>query len=120
MANDDRQIRPFADWLLEQRRGLLHAELGEALNGLLDAVIEHHKGGSLTLTVSVKPAGDNDLTVFITDEVKVKKPEPGRPAALFFVDDDKNPRRENPRQQSFASLREVPGASDTSPQEAAQ
>lgn len=108
----DRRVRPFADFLLEQRRGLLHHELSEGLNELLEAVLEHGKNGSLTLTVTVKPAGAGDMTVFVTDDVKVKKPEGDRPASLFFVDDDRNLTRENPRQMSFESLREVPKPDD--------
>lgn len=110
MTDTDRRIRPFADWLLEQRRGTLHAELGDGLNELLDAVVEHNKGGTLTLVVHVKPAGVGDETVFVSDEVKVKKPVGDRPATLFFVDDDRNLTRENPRQLSFETLRSVDGA----------
>lgn len=107
---DDRRIRPFADWLVEQRRGLLHAELGEGLNELLDAVVELGKPGTLTLTVHVKPAGVGDETVFVSDAVKVNKPQADRPAALFFVDDERNLSRENPRQLSFETLRAVDDA----------
>lgn len=114
---EDRRIRPFADWLVEQRRGLLHSELGDALNELLGAVVELGKPGTLTLTVHVKPAGVGDETVFVSDDVRVKKPEPERPAALFFVDDERNLSRENPRQLSFETLRAVEGGAGAEPKE---
>lgn len=115
MLDPDRTARPFADWLIEQRGGRLHAEVTTALGELLDAVIEHDKGGSLTIVIRVRPAGSGvgAGTVFVTDDVVVKAPSGERPAALFYVDDDRNLTRHDPRQQSFDSLREVPPIPET-------
>jgi hypothetical protein len=98
--------KPFAAWLQEQRQGGLHGEVSDALADLVAAVMEHDKAGSLTLTVKVKPAGDN--AVFVTDEVKSKPPEGERPAALFFTDPRGNLSRRDPRQPELP-LRQVAG-----------
>lgn len=105
MSDTDRQIRPFADWLAEQRGGVAASEASEALNELLEAVMEHGKAGDLTLVVHVKPAGTG--AVFVVDEIRLKKPQPEKAAALYFVDDDHNLSRHDPRQQRLP-LREVP------------
>jgi hypothetical protein len=99
-----REIRPFTDVLEEVRRGATLDELSKGLNELIEAVVQHQKGGTLTLTVKVKPSGDRQVA--IEDAIKVKAPEPGRGVSLFFVDSDANARRDDPA-QSRLPLREV-------------
>lgn len=89
--------RPFAAWLTEQRGGSLHGELTEKLADLVAACLEHGEGGSLVLTVKVKPNKDG-VTVTVTDEVKAKEPEGDRGAALFYADAEGNLSRRDPRQ----------------------
>lgn len=101
----DRQVRPFAAFLQEQREGVTHSELSEGLSDLVAACIEHGKGGTLTYKVSIKPNKDG-VTVFVTDAITVKAPVGERSAALFFADDDGNLSRKDPRQQELP-LREV-------------
>lgn len=104
---DEKVVRPFADWLVEQRHGLLHAELTEALNELVAAVNEHAKGGELVLRVKVKPATKaSHGAVAVADDVTIKKPVGDRAEALFFVDRHSNLSRENP-QQPRLPLRDV-------------
>lgn len=98
--------RPFTQWLQEQRGGNLHGELSEQLQQLVQAVTEHGKNGSLTLVVHVKPAG-NGVNLLVSDDVKVKAPQPERPVALFFADDEGNLSRRDPRQPELP-LREIP------------
>ncbi len=50
--------KPFAAFLQEQRRGALHGELSDSLQALVQAVAEHGKAGSLTLTTGIKPNAD--------------------------------------------------------------
>lgn len=50
---EERHIRPFADFLQDQRQGSLMHELSTGLNSLVDAVNVHGKGGSLTLTIAI-------------------------------------------------------------------
>jgi hypothetical protein len=106
----DRHARPFAEFLREQRSGTTHDELSQGLNALLESVSDTGKGGSLTLTIKVKPAGKGDHhMVVVSDTVAIKMPEGERGEAIFFVDDDFNLTRDNPRQPSLP-LREVPRA----------
>lgn len=91
-------IKPFGAWMHEQRNGSLHAELGEHLADITARVIELQKSGTLTLTVKIAPTGEGQHSVFISDEVKAKPPEPPRPKALFFSDGKGNLSRRDPRQ----------------------
>jgi hypothetical protein len=104
---DDRHVRPFAEWLVEQRQGALASELAEALNGLVDAVGTYAKQGTLTLKLTVKPASTNTPMVTVTDNIALSLPEAERPAVIYFVDDDSNLTRANPAQAELP-LREVP------------
>jgi hypothetical protein len=98
VADQEPVARSFATWLQEQRSGVAHAELSDALKELVGAVTEHGKGGSLTLTLKVVPAKVGVGTLLITDEVRVKLPEGDRPAAIFYADEDGNLSRHDPRQ----------------------
>jgi hypothetical protein len=99
------EVRPFAEWLEDQRNGLTHAELTNSLKELVEAVNAYGKGGSLTLTIKLEPAGDG--MVAVKDDIKLKAPLPDRSINIFYVDDGMNLRRDNPRQQQL-DLREVP------------
>lgn len=102
-----RHVKPFADWLQEQRNGLAASELADALNAVVEAVADHGKVGKLTLTVSVKPATKAAQgMVIISDAIKVALPEPDRAESLFFVDVNNNLSRNDPRQQKLP-LRDV-------------
>lgn len=108
-----RHIRPFAEWMHEQREGALAVELAEAMNDLVESVNILAKGGTLTLKISIKPSSrGNSSIVLVTDEITVKKPEPEPEPFVFFVDGNANLSRANPAQPSLP-LREVPAPSDT-------
>lgn len=98
---DEKHVRPFSEWLVEQRQGRAHAEASAALNELIAAVGTHNKGGTLTLSVSVKPAATGGGTVLVQDKVSLKLPEAERPMALFFIDENDNLTRSDPRQPSL-------------------
>lgn len=116
----DRKVRPFAAFLQEQRGGVLHAEVGEALNELVAAVHDIGKAGELRLIIRVKPAARNAAeTVVVEDEVVVKLPQPDRQAAIFFVDKEFNLTRNNPFQTEMFP-REVPRPSESATSESAQ
>lgn len=108
MPDTDHTIRPFADWLREQSGGDTHEELGESLHDLIARVRDTGKGGTLTLTISVKPLKDDLNVLIVTDEIKLKLPEHDRKGSMFYADDDNNLVRSDPRQMTFDSLREVP------------
>lgn len=117
-TTEEPTVRLFADWLTEQRNGLLHAELSDALNELVAAVNLTGKGGAVVLKVSVKPAAKVSGAVVVTDDVLLKKPAGDRGDALYFVTKDNNLSRENPAQPRLP-LREVPATNnDESLQEA--
>ena len=109
MISGHYQLRRFcAEFLREQRSGTTHDELSTGFNALLESVSEVGKGGTLTLVIKVKPAGKGDHhMVVVSDTVTIKMPEGERGEAIFFVDDDFNLSRDNPRQPSLP-LREVP------------
>lgn len=118
MKPASRHVRPFADWLAEQRNGHAAAELSEAFNDLVEAVAEFGKGGSLSLVVKVAPASKGDVvSVLVTDTVTLKAPEGERPQSVFFVDSDSNLTRQNPMSPSLP-LREVPRSDDDELREA--
>lgn len=107
IKEDGRHVRPFAEWLHDQRRGAMASELSDALNDLVDAVNTHHKGGTLTLKITVKPASSADGMVEVTDDITCKPPIAGRQAVIYFVDGDSNLSRANPAQPELP-LRELP------------
>jgi hypothetical protein len=103
---DTQQVRPFAAFLQELNNGESHGELSSALVALVEAVQSAGKSGTLTFTLKVKPAGRGGATVMITDEIKVKSPEPARAETVWFIDDNGNCVRHNPAQPQLP-LREV-------------
>lgn len=89
----------FTEWLALQRRGDLAEELTESLAKLNLAVVSHNKPGSLTLTIRIEPQDGAMGTVFVRDEIKVKAPEAGRPATIWYVNaDGYGLQRNDPRQ----------------------
>jgi hypothetical protein len=100
-------IRPFADFLLELEAGRPHAELGEALHEVVEAVRGTGKPGSVTFTVSIQPLKDAVDVLKVQPTVKTKVPELPRPATVWFPDRNGNLRRDNPNQLAFDSIRDV-------------
>ncbi len=105
--NERPKVKPFAQFLHEQRRGHAHAELSDLLAEVVHAVDEHRKVGSLTLQIKVKPTGDGQVQ--ITDQVKTQVPEGDKAPSIFFYDEHGNLSREDPRQRDFDNegLRDV-------------
>jgi hypothetical protein len=101
-------MRNFSDILREVRGGKADDELGDHLRELCEAVAATNKGGALTLTLTIKPNGPN--AVLVEDAVKMKAPEAAASATLFFVDEDHNLTRRDPRQLTLSELREVEDA----------
>ncbi|WEH40760.1 hypothetical protein [Streptomyces sp. AM 2-1-1] len=104
----ERTVRPFAAFLQEQSGGQLHTELSTRLQELIEAVRETGKAGSLSLKIDIKPiAGTDGRTLTVTDTVATKVPKTERPKSIFFVTDDNNLSRSDPRQPVLTGLREV-------------
>lgn len=101
------QVRPFAEFIREQRRGGLHDDLGNALQELVEACLATGKAGTLKLTLKVTPSDASEFAhLEVADDVDVKPPKPDRPSSIFFADRSANLVRNDPRQQSLG-LREV-------------
>lgn len=94
----DRQIRPFADFLLELAAGSIHAELSEELVDLVEAVRLTGKKGALRLDLTAATVGSNHDAIQVTARVTAKQPASDPQASIFFPDGDGNLRRENPAQ----------------------
>jgi hypothetical protein len=105
------QLKPFGQFVQEQRNGGLHDELSVALAELVAQCVETGKKGTLTLKVSVVPTKD-EVTVLVTDDVAVKAPKHDAKPALFFPDENGNLLRRDPRQPELP-LREIRGAKGT-------
>jgi hypothetical protein len=90
--------RPFANIIKEIGRGGLHADLSKALAELTAAVVEHGKGGTLTLTIKLDPVKDSTADALIlAGTCTIKKPT--QPAtSLFYGDEDGLLTRNDPRQ----------------------
>lgn len=106
-AVEEPQVRPFSEFLLTQANGSTHDELSVSLHDLVAAVRETGKGGKLQLTIDVKPLSkSDDRALSITANVAVKRPATEAPTSVFFVDNDGNLCRNDPRQMQLP-LREV-------------
>lgn len=101
-------LKPFAAFVQEQRNGALHDELSNALAELVAVCVETGKKGVLTLKVTVAPQKD-EVTMLVSDDVKLTAPKHDAKPALFFPDEHGNLLRSDPRQLDIANLREVPG-----------
>lgn len=103
------QVKPFAAYLQEHRRGGLHDDLSSALQELVGRCVETGKKGSLTLKLTFAPQKD-EVTMLVTDDLKVVAPKHDSKPALFFPDEHGNLLLSDPRQLQIGTLREVPAA----------
>lgn len=99
---DEVTTRPFADVLRDLNRGRTHTEASMAMQDLVAAVLDTGKAGTLTIKLKVESAKSHNM-VTIADDVTVKKPQ-ARAASIFFVDDEMNIRRDDPRQDTLPGL----------------
>ncbi|MGV9666962.1 hypothetical protein [Nocardia niigatensis] len=104
---DEAVVRPYADFLVELRRGAPHAELSTALHDLFAAVRDTGKPGSITFTIKASVQKRTDM-IAIADSITRKLPALERPESLWFVDNDGNPTRRDPNQLEFEGIRAVP------------
>lgn len=98
-------MRPFTDVIRDIRKGRVvdaaTTELAEVVRGVLDT----NKGGSLTLTLTVKPNGRGDNAVIVSAKLAAKVPQVDLPDALFFANLDGDLLREDPTQnRMFADV----------------
>lgn len=105
------RTRPFADVLRELDKGRVHSELSDGLQELIAAVQDVRKGGTIQLTLKVD-AAKADGMVEVSATVAKKTPRRAR-TSVFFVDDEHNLHRNDPRQLVMPGLAAVDGADTT-------
>lgn len=104
------RTRPFADVLRELDKGRVHTELSDKLQELIVAVQDVRKGGTIQLTIKVDSAKADGM-VEVSANVATKTPRRAR-TSVFFVDDEHNLHRNDPRQLVVPGLAAV-GDADT-------
>ena len=93
----------IAAFLASHLNGRTAEELSTEFHGLLEAVRAHGKKGELRITLVVDPPanGVDSAPMPIGVESAVKAPKPTPVKSLYFLDDDGNPVREDPRQMAI-------------------
>lgn len=94
--------RPITDVIRDIRYGEFLDEASDQFNKLVTAVENTGKGGSMTITIKLKPSAAGAIEV--TDEVKAKLPELARGSSLFFATPEGNLQRNNPKQRELPNL----------------
>lgn len=89
--------------LLDHLNGRSHEEISHEFHQLVEAVQAHGKKGALNISFTVEPpaSGMDGSPISISIESTVKAPKATPPKAIYFVDGDGNPSRQDPRQMSF-------------------
>ncbi|MEU6597908.1 hypothetical protein [Streptomyces flaveolus] len=109
----EEQKAPVAAFLASHLNGRTEEELSAEFHTLLDAVRAHGKKGSMTITIVVDPPanGVDSAPMPIGVESAVKAPKPTPVKSLYFLDDDGQPVREDPRQMAI-EFRSAPATTD--------
>jgi hypothetical protein len=110
--------RPFLDFLREQRNGVMHDELSDALQECVAGVMNEGGVATLTLTITVKSANAGAGALMVSDTLKTKLPTPKAGGSIFFASPENNLVREDPKQhklplndiQSRRELRDIGNA----------
>jgi hypothetical protein len=92
--------RPILETLREIRRGAFLDEAAEKLHELVSAVTASGKGGTLTLRLTVQPAGRGNAvrTVIVVDQITSNLPAPDREVTVFFPTEAGELSRSDPSQ----------------------
>ncbi|MEV7389582.1 hypothetical protein [Streptomyces sp. NPDC091215] len=105
---------PVAAFLGSHLNGRTDEELSTEFHQLLDAVRAHGKKGQMTITIVVDPPanGVESAPMPIGVESKVTAPKPTPVKSLYFLNDDGQPVREDPRQMAAGVYRTADGATE--------
>lgn len=91
----------FERLLFAHRDGGLSTDLDEAVRKLVGQVELTGKAGTVTVKITVKPAGkDTSGAVFVSDVITVKAPE-NHPESFFFTNGVGDLTRRNERQLGY-------------------
>lgn len=85
--------------------GRTASDLDDALLTLVAAVRHTGKKGTLTFSLTVKPASKDGHALILDDDVKLKLPVMERAATILFATDTNELSRSDPRQPELAGLR---------------
>ncbi|MDE1896881.1 MAG: hypothetical protein KGH91_07385 [Rhodospirillales bacterium] len=107
MANS----RPFMDFIREQRNGVLHDELSDALQEAVAAVMNEGGTATLTLKITVKSADAGEGALMVKDDIITKLPKQKASGSIFFASPENNLIREDPKQHKLP-LQEIKRQSD--------
>jgi hypothetical protein len=108
----DRHVRPFAELMTLLDGGTAHAEASRALNDVVSAVRDLGQKGSITIAVEIAPLKGTRHQVVVSMRVTSKPPKTEPTAGMFFVDDDANLTRNDPRQLTLDGLRVIEPVAD--------
>jgi hypothetical protein len=100
-TEQQQEPRPFATFLLETNKGRSHEELSRGMQELVAEVRRTGKPGSISYTVTIKPATGREDAVVVTDQIVRKVPKGERATSMFFVTDDNDLVRNDPTQPSI-------------------
>ncbi len=108
-----------AEWLKEQRQGLLDEELTKALDDAVASVRELGRKATITLKIEVETAKGitRDDVITIRDDVTVRLPRAPKAAALFFVGEDGGLKLDNPRAPRLPGTHAAAGVAEPDPTE---
>lgn len=91
----------FTRVLSDFRNGQSISELSESLQKAVAAARDTGKKAKLVYSITIVPGGSEDGAMAITDEIKMKLPEPVRKSAIFYASDDNVLSRNNPNQKEL-------------------
>ncbi|MGY6019544.1 hypothetical protein [Streptomyces spinosirectus] len=107
-------LAPCAAFLGSHLNGRTDEELSREFHQLLDAVRTHGKKGEMTIKLVVDPPanGVESAPMPIGVESTVKAPKPTPVKSLYFLNDDGQPVREDPRQMTPGVYRNTDGTTE--------
>lgn len=109
------EVRPFSKILPLIDHGNLEDQLTAAISDVATEVGRLEKKGSVTLKLTIEPAGSGGRSVTVAGVVDSKPPEPAPPTGFFFIDGGGGLHREDPYSQRLpidAESRQLPDDTD--------
>jgi hypothetical protein len=122
MKTTNNEIAPpqngFLSALQRHRGGKALEEASEHLAAIVAGVMATGRPGSLTLKLTIQPAGRVANAVVMTDDLNPKIPAEKTPDSFWFADEHGQLCREDPRQRELRfTPQAIPGGADDGPAE---
>lgn len=96
--------RPLFDTLRDIRAGQVIDDFESQLQELVHAVQTTNAGGSITLTLEVRPMKGSTEATVVKDSIKLKKPQISTSGTVMFPTPEGNLQRNHPKQESLPGL----------------